>query len=298
MTPLDGAVTRWIEDAVGRHSRVVSVEPTPPSSTAKDAIDVMDGHGREHRLVLRRYHDRDRLGTDPWYDPANEARVLRLLVETQVRAPRLYAADLDAVVCDVPALLEERIPGRSHWTPPDGDLETFLRGLARPLPAIHAVKLSGAELLSYDPYEDPSQIRTPEWSSDPALWERVAALVAGPRPGGPSRFIHRDYHQGNVLWANGRLTGVVDWATGCAGPPGIDLARLRLNLASEISPEAAERFLELYPEEGGSLDEHHPYWDLLDAADGIWEWDPPADAGEAASWSRFEDYIGRVAALL
>ncbi|MBI3647350.1 MAG: aminoglycoside phosphotransferase family protein [Actinobacteria bacterium] len=297
MTALDPAVKRWIEEAVGPGSHVVAVQVMPPSSTAKHAVDVLDTRGRQHRLVLRRYHDRERLGADPWYDPANEARVLLLLAETPVAAPRLYAADLGALECDVPALLEERIPGRSHRAPQDGDLEGFLRGLARPLPAIHAVEAGGAGLPLYAPYADPSALRPPAWSANPSLWERLAEVVAGPRPADPARFIHRDYHQGNVLWKDGRLSGVVDWTTGCWGPPGIDLARLRLNLAREVSPEAAERFLQIYPEEGGSPTERHPYWDLLDAAD-MADTGPPADADEAASWRRLEEYVVRVAALM
>jgi len=55
--------------------------------------------------VLRRYHDAKRLAHDPWYVPAHEALALRLLTDTAVPAPRLYAADLEAAVCDVPALL-------------------------------------------------------------------------------------------------------------------------------------------------------------------------------------------------
>ena len=298
MTALDAAVVRWIEDAVGPRSHLVSARVMRPSSTIKHAVNVLDGRGREHRLILRRYHDRERLRTDPWYQPENEARVLRLLAETSVPAPCLLAADLEAAVCDVPGLLEERIPGRSHWTPPDGDLDAFLRGLTRPLPAIHAVSVTAPELPAYDPYEDPIGLRPPPWSSTPSMWERVAEALAGPRPEGPTRFIHRDYHQGNVLWVRRRLTGVVDWATGCLGPPGIDLARLRLNLAGEISPEAAERLLEIYAEEGGSPDEHHHFWDLLDAADAVSDAAPPTGADEAASWSRFEDYVRRVVSAL
>jgi aminoglycoside phosphotransferase (APT) family kinase protein len=54
----------------------------------------------------------------------------------------------------------------------------------------------------------------------------VFEIVVGSWPEHHVRFIHRDYHQGNVLWHDNRVSGVIDWTTGCTGPPGIDLARL------------------------------------------------------------------------
>jgi hypothetical protein len=101
-----------------------------------------------------------------------------------------------------------------------------------------------------------------------------------------------------VLWVHGKIPGVLDWPTAAWGPPGIDIARMRLDLAHEIGPDAAARFLQIHAavtDEGG---DHHPYWDLLDSADCIPVATPPADAEEAISWARFEDYAARVLALL
>jgi hypothetical protein len=53
------------------------------------------------------------MGTDPFYDPANEAQVLRLLEGSDVPAPDLYAADLEPASCDVPAVLESWMPGQT-----------------------------------------------------------------------------------------------------------------------------------------------------------------------------------------
>jgi aminoglycoside phosphotransferase (APT) family kinase protein len=54
--------------------------------------------------------------------------------------------------------------------------------------------------------------------------------------------IHRDYHQANVLFEDGRLIGVVDWTAACTGPVGIDLAQMRMNLAWEFDVELADAF--------------------------------------------------------
>ena len=64
-------------------------------------------------------------------------------------------------------------------------------------------------------------------------------------------FIHRDYHPGNALAQGARVVSVVDWVTAAWGPPGIDLARMRLNLARDLDADRAERFLDAYRDAGG-----------------------------------------------
>ncbi len=287
----------WVTDAVGPGSRIARTTPMRVASTAMHAVDVLDAGGRVHALVLRRFVNAERLATDPWYVPRNEAEVLRLLEGTDVAAPRLLAADVDGGACDVPALLTTRLSGRPPRAP--RDMGAFLTQLAAVLPSIHAVDERARLVLPpYEPYYEVEELRPPAWSRRSELWERVLELVAGSPPDGPTCFIHRDYHPENTLWARGRLTGVVDWTTGCWGPPGIDLARARLNLAGDHGLEAADRFLDIYRSLTGEGTEHHPHWDLLDAADCVGDMPPPRSAEEALSYSRFEEYVASVVAHL
>lgn len=287
----------WVIGALGHNARIARMKAMGRGSTAMHALDVLDAAGRVHRLALRRFVDAERLGTDPWYVPRHEADVLQLLDGAEVPAPRLVAADVDAEVCDAPTLLTTRLPGRSPGAP--SDMGSFLAQLAAVLPSIHAVDDRARVLLPlYEPYYDPRELRPPSWSRQPAVWGRVLEAVTGPPPDGTRCFIHRDYHPANTLWARGRLTGVVDWTTGCWGPPGIDLARTRLNLASDYGSEAADRFLALYESLTGGGSAHDPYWDLLDAADSVHDtMSPPRDAGEG-SFLRFEEYVASVVARL
>jgi aminoglycoside phosphotransferase (APT) family kinase protein len=75
------------------------------------ALTVVDGGGRVHRLVLRRWArpgwDRD----DPDYTAAREMTILELLRPTPVPAPVLVGADLEGVESGVPTLLLTRLPG-------------------------------------------------------------------------------------------------------------------------------------------------------------------------------------------
>jgi len=274
---------------VGPAARVVRVDALPVSATAKHLVEVAFEDGTTQRLVLRRYHDAERLAHDPWYVPAHEALALRLLAESAVPAPRLYAADLEAAVCDVPALLESWIPGGEAWQP--DDLDGYLARAAEVLVAIHAVSVpSDAELPRYAPYHERERVLSPPFSTRPGLWERVAAVLDAPRPAYRETFIHRDYHPGNVLWDGTQVTGVIDWATAAWGPPGIDLARMRLNLASRLGTNIADRFVVAYVTAGGDPSARDPFWDLLDAADVLPDLAAPITPG-GGDLARLEDYV-------
>jgi aminoglycoside phosphotransferase (APT) family kinase protein len=256
-------------------------------------VEVVVGDGTARRLVLRRYHNAERLAHDPWYVPAHEALALQLLSETTVPAPRLYAADLEAAICDVPALLESWVPGSPAWQP--DDLDAYLERAAEVLVAIHAASVpSTAELPRYAPYRGREPIVSPAFTTRPGLWKRVAHVLDGPRPVHDETVIHRDYHPGNVLWDGTQVTGVVDWATAAWGPSGIDLARMRLNLAAHVGREAADRFVVAYVTAGGDASAHNPYWDLLDAADLLPDLSPTWPHG--GDLAQFEDYVESVLA--
>ncbi len=77
-------------------------------------------------------------------------------------------------------------------------------------------------------------------------WARaVAAVREAPPPAVPT-LIHRDYHPENTLWSRGRLTGVVDWTQASWGPPELDVAHMRWNLAADHGQQVADEFLACY----------------------------------------------------
>jgi aminoglycoside phosphotransferase (APT) family kinase protein len=267
------------------------------SSAEMHELVVEAGDGANHRVVLRRYADESRMGIDPFYDPANEARVLRLLEGSDVPAPHLYATDLEPDVCDVPALLESWMPG----APADPrDVDGYLRSAAEELVRIHAaVPVRPEGLPDYVSYAvgDGLELRPPSWTTRPGLWERVLEVVDAEPPGTRTCFIHRDYHQGNTLTVDDRVVSVVDWPTAAWGPPGIDLARMRLNLVEEVSPVSADAFLAAYRAAGGDPDDRHPYWDLRDAADCLIEGPSGSDIDDHDK-ARFETWVAEALAEL
>ncbi|WP_158892953.1 phosphotransferase family protein [Amycolatopsis anabasis] len=270
-------------------------------STTLHAIDAEAATVAEtEEFVLRRFHDTERIVRDPWYRPANEAVALRLLAETEVPAPELVGIDLTPQTCDVPALLTTRIPGDTEDVP--DDLDRFLGQLADMLATIHEVEIDPGDPLApqpYDTYYDPAidgEREVPRWSAKPVVWEKVFTILDGPPPRdtvrGADGFLHRDFHPDQVLWRDGILTGVVDWTTGCIGPHGIDLARMRINLVQQYDIGVADRFLAGYRSASGQ-DRHHPYWDLLDAADSVLDEVEPETADDHVAWQHFENWVER-----
>jgi aminoglycoside phosphotransferase (APT) family kinase protein len=279
------AALGWAAAPFGPGSRVVAVRPLPSSWLANHAVDVADAAGAVHRLVLRRWARPGWADEDPDFTAAREAAILELLAPTPVPAPALVAADPEAAVCDVPALLLARLPG----APPDlaGDPTRLVEGLAAALPPIHAVAGPGP-VPPYRRFYDPGQLVPPAWSARPALWERALAVAAGSPPPYRACCIHRDYHPGNTLWTGGRLTGVVDWIGGSWGPPSVDLGHMRVNLAADLGLAVADRFLDAHRALTGF--DHDPWWDVASAVDCAPEMEP--------YWRRVEDLVAAALARL
>ncbi len=205
----------------------------------------------------------DRLEREP--DLAHrEAATLRLLATHGLPAPSLVAVDADATRTDVPAVLMTRLPGRVQLRP--AHLGGWLEAMAAFLPQLHGIEAHGAELPAYRRYVSGGDA-VPHLTEAPEAWREIIARAAGPPPAYRRALIHRDYHPGNVLWARGRLTGVIDWVSACLGPPAVDAGHCRWNLAELFGVETADAFLERWLAETGATS-HDPYWDiacLLDA---------------------------------
>jgi aminoglycoside phosphotransferase (APT) family kinase protein len=286
------AALDWATAPFGPGSRVVAVRPLPSAWLANHALEVAGADGTVHRVVLRRWARPGWDDDDPDFTAAREAAILELLAPTPVPAPALVAADPDAAVCDVPALLLERLPGG----PPDpaGDPGRLVEGLAEALPPIHAVEVpvtggDGARVVPpYHRFYDPERLDPPAWSARPGLWRRAFEVAAGPPPDDHARFIHRDYHPGNTLWVDGRLAGVIDWTGGSWGPPSVDLGHMRVNLAADFGLAVADRFLAAHRALTGF--DHHPYWDVASAVDCAPEMEP--------YWRRVEDLVAAALAKL
>ena len=292
--PPPGCALDWVCSAVGYGCRIVQVEPfAAATSSAVHAVHVDTARGRRHELVLRRHVKDDWLRREP--DLAErEAEALRAVHRLPFGTPRVVAVDAGGVECDAPAVLMSRVRGRPLRRP--RDLDEFVRRLAEPLPAIHAVTPpAGHRVRPYRVHPFDVAAGPPAWAGRAEVWARAFEVFVSAPPAAPPVLIHRDYHGDNVLWSGDAVSGVVDWVLASMGSPHADVGHCRFNLVRQFGHATAEHFLQRYAERAGSRPaDHHPAWDVLAVVGSLPDF-TPADHMEAA---RLEDFVARAIAAL
>ncbi|WBB60983.1 aminoglycoside phosphotransferase family protein [Streptomyces sp. WMMC500] len=236
--------------------RIVGIAALHGGATAvmrRLTISTRDGGSRD--LVLRAFVDPFFVEhAEDWLN--REAGALALLTGTGVAAPALVAVDPAAVHCEYPSLLMTHLAGRMVLT--DEKVDRRIPLLARQLVAIHALR-PAERPRAYEAWTTADTVVVPE-GADAAVWAAAIGLIRKPAPPYEGRFLHRDFHPGNVLFdvprarpANARITGVIDWAQSSWGPADLDVARCCTNLALLHGPAWGLRFAQAYEEAGGVL---------------------------------------------
>ncbi|MFC4508031.1 MULTISPECIES: phosphotransferase family protein [Streptomyces] len=243
----------WVRRHLDVGERIVRTEALHGGITAEMrrlTIGTPDGGTRD--LVLRSFVDVEH--AEDWLD--REAGALTLLTGTDVPAPGLVAVDPTAAHCAYPSLLMTHLTGRTVLD--DEGVEARIPLLARQLVAIHALR-PAERPRKYVTLTTADTVVTPK-GADAAAWAAAIDVIRGPAPPHEGRFLHRDFHPGNVLFevpppqpAGARITGVVDWATASWGPADLDVAHCSANLALLHGPAWGLRFAEAYEEAGGVL---------------------------------------------
>ena len=213
-------------------------------------------------VVLRRYVWTGFLEDEP-DAPVREIAALAFSVERGLRVPTILASDPqgDEVGDGVPAILMSRLPGKALPDPNPEALAVVATDLHR---------LSGVGFgYDYFPWCRDTSTRPPKGCQSPARWAKALEVWRSAEPEYEPRFIHRDFHPGNVLWSRGRLGGIVDWANACVGPPGIDVATCRWNLAAWAGTAVADAFVAAYETRSGQR--HDPYWDIAKIVEDDWD---------------------------
>lgn len=170
--------------------------------------------------------------------------------------PEPVAHDVSGARSGCPSLIMTYLPGN----PAIHDID--LRQIVVPLKLLHAQQ-APKDFPRYHHWFDSDRLTVPKWTKRPEMWAELIDAVGRGEPSAQHVFLHRDYHPGNLLWQNGRLSGIVDWPSSCSGPRGVDVAHARGNLALVDGVGAAERFLRNYREVVPSYD-HDPWWDIAD----------------------------------
>jgi len=202
--------------------------------------------------------------------PLYEQRVLQALDGLGGLTPLLLGGDLDGRWSRYPTSLISRLDGQADITPTEPAV--WARELGRALAAVHAVPTERlAELPSVFGGRGGSQeiLAGPLAAEVRSRWAEVVAS--------PEAVTHGDYWSGNVVWRDGRLTGVVDWSGGARGPRGFDLGWCRLDLVLLFDEQIADEFLAAYEAALGQAVGEVRLWDCWAVArsqDTVASWVP------------------------
>ncbi|MGW7239306.1 phosphotransferase family protein [Streptomyces sp. NPDC054804] len=258
----------WVGRQLEAGERIVRARALHGGITAEmRRLTIGTQHGATRDLVLRTFVDPSLV--EHAEDLLNrETGALTFLAGTRVPAPGPVAVDPTAAQCEYPSLLMTHLAGRTVLD--DQGLDTRLPLLARQLVAIHALR-PAERPRTYEAWTTADAVVPPD-GADAVAWAAAADVIRGPAPPYEGRFLHRDFHPGNVLFdvspAGPRITGVVDWVQTSWGPADLDVAHCSTNLALLHGPTWGLRFAEAYEEAGGVLAataNERLYWRLLDA---------------------------------
>lgn len=187
-----------------------------------------------------------------------ECEIQQVLASTPVPAPRSRALDADGRECGFPAHLMSLLPGRVDLDRVDS---VSLGLMADLLASIHDVAPT-IEVRTYQSWAWEAKYTVPPWATDPVLWEEAFALLRTEVPDYEPCFIHRDFQPRNILWADDRVSGVVDWVETSIGPAWLDVAHCCTNIAIGHGNESADLFAAAYVARTGR--EPQPYFDVMD----------------------------------
>jgi aminoglycoside phosphotransferase (APT) family kinase protein len=186
--------------------------------------------------------------------PLREQRVLRALDGLGGLAPVLLGGDLNGRWSKYPTSVTSWLDGRPDIAP--ADPRGWARELGCALAAVHAV---ATERLADLPTVFDRSGGSEEALAGPLAAEvrsRWSEVVAAPQV-----LTHCDYWSGNVVWRDGRLTGIVDWSGASRGPRGFDLGWCRLDLVLLFDEQIADDFLAAYEAGSGQAVGETRLWD-------------------------------------
>ena len=173
-----------------------------------------------------------------------------------VPKPIAYAAH--DIGFGAPVVLMSFLMGRIDLHPTN--MGQWLRELAEALATIHQQPAPDFPW-RFRSWVNRASLAPPHWSKAPQTWVRAIERWRQTAPNSPLVFIHRDYHPTNVLFQDGRVSGVVDWINACRGPAGVDLAHCKTNLVMMYGHDIAAQFHAAYLKTDPAF-VYEPYWDI------------------------------------
>lgn len=297
----------WAANAVGTNAHIRSIDGLNDGSSPWRLV--IDTGTATHEVILRV------AGRGP-HQIVTGAVALRVAQDHGLPAPRLIAADLDGRATGRLAAVETAVPGgglprtvsthllqsagamiaKAHAVRRAPTAELPLR--VRPVDADdYAMERRWANLYrACEPGEKSAVVRALSqltgWPtehaertiqrtiSSPLMQLAEDRILAMDRPPGPTVLVHGDLHGGNMLWDQDSCVALTDWKSAGVGDPGLDLGRLRMNMAIRHGYDAAQQVLYGWEAEAGHPAANLAYWDAVSALNtptGLWPGVPAFD---------------------
>lgn len=216
-------------------------------------LHAQDADGNTRKLVWMTHGERD-LARNP-HIARDEFRLLTALHGTNLptAAPLRFIADSQP-----PAFIVSHLPGKMA-------LKADPHHMARTLHDIHAIDWRGLQLdflpMAHDLLAENLRARDEPRHLRDALRAALPSLRMN-----PPALLHGDFWVGNLLWRDGRLTGVIDWEDAAIGDPLADLGKSRLEILWSHGEAAMEAYTAAYLALNPRLDAGGlAYWDLYGA---------------------------------
>jgi aminoglycoside phosphotransferase (APT) family kinase protein len=253
----------WVEEVGGGR---LALADRKQGGARKEAwfVDLERPDGTTAHLFLR-YDRSDPARTkDPW-TLHREASVYLALQDGPVPVPRVLG-----VHPMHQAMLAERVSGENWFSriSDPAEQEATARDFITKLAALHSLDAATLDLPAFPPVRtvaDAVRAELDEWdrvladrggAPDPALAFSLRWLRRHvPDYDGPPVLVQGDTGPGNFMYADGRVTAVVDWELAHLGDPMDDIAWLSLRATQEPLPDFPARLREYAALSGNAIDE-------------------------------------------
>ena len=203
------------------------------------ALEVAHSSGALAQVVVREHAP-----VESHYTAELEFDLLKALHSLDLPVPQPILFDARCTLAATPFVIMAAIPGSSVI--PTGEAFEYIDEMASQLFRIHQAPIQNLPTLPsrLDPLPEVFEYlpTAAEWGG---LKARLRALTDTGFKGAPC-LLHGDYWAQNLLWEQGRITGVLDWEDAAIGDPLSDVAGASVELRYLFGREGMQRFIAAY----------------------------------------------------
>ncbi|MDC3365212.1 phosphotransferase [Pseudomonadales bacterium] len=203
------------------------------------ALEVAHSSGALAQVVVREHAP-----VESHYTAELEFLLLKALHSLDLPVPQPILFDARCTLAATPFVIMAAIPGSSVI--PTGEAFEYIDEMARRLFRIHQAPIQNLPALPsrLDPLPEVFEYlpTAAEWGG---LKARLRALTDTGFKGAPC-LLHGDYWAQNLLWEQGRITGVLDWEDAAIGDPLSDVAGASVELRYLFGRDGMQRFIAAY----------------------------------------------------